>query len=228
MVDILFFSAHPDDAEFGTGGTLIKLAKKYSVANVILTHGEAGTYGTPDEREKEAACAGERGNYEVEFLDFIDNHIEDNVDSAKKIAEVIRKYQPKIIFTPYHTNYAHKSGAAHPDHSATGRIVRKAARFAKFKNADIPGDNHQTAKLIYYMLPKGIKPSFIVDVSDVVDEMQEVWKCFETQLQIAGGKVFDRLLLFRKAKGLENGIEYAESFFMEENLQLDVNDILKI
>ena len=55
-LDILVFSAHPDDAELGCGGTIAKqIALGYKVGVVDLTQGELGTRGTPATRAQEAA-----------------------------------------------------------------------------------------------------------------------------------------------------------------------------
>jgi LmbE family N-acetylglucosaminyl deacetylase len=57
-VDVLLFGAHPDDVEWGAGGTILKLkAKGTSFGIVDLTRGEMGSRGTSEEREKEAQVA---------------------------------------------------------------------------------------------------------------------------------------------------------------------------
>jgi LmbE family N-acetylglucosaminyl deacetylase len=54
-VDVLIFGAHPDDVEWGAGGTLLTLkARRTSFAVVDLTRGEMGSRGTTEERDKEA------------------------------------------------------------------------------------------------------------------------------------------------------------------------------
>jgi len=222
MANILIFSAHPDDAEFGMGGTFLKLAKKHKVVNIVLTRGEAGTHGTPELRVKEAEAAAKFAKAKVEFLDFIDNKIEINSDNAHKLAQVIRNYRPEIILTPYHTNnFSHRDGVAHPDHTATGSLTRMAARFAKFKNADLTGKPHNAERLIYYMIPKYSKPSFIIDVSNQVKDMKKLWQCHSSQLKLRKGKLSDFLLLWRRMHGLLNNVEYAEVFISEEPLHVD-------
>jgi len=221
--DVLFFSAHPDDAEFAAGGTLIKLARKYKVANVILTRGEAGTHGTPEIREREAECAGKTGGYTIEFLDFRDNFVDDTAENAHKLAQVIRKYKPKIIFAPYHTNNStHLDGVSHPDHLNTGRLVLKAARFAKFKNALLEGEAHAAHKIIYYMIPKDSKPDILIDVSDVVLELQALWECHASQFKnLGGGKLPERLLQSRQFFAQNSPkTEYAEGFIIDEPIFL--------
>jgi LmbE family N-acetylglucosaminyl deacetylase len=229
MADILILSAHPDDGDFGMGGTLLKLAKRYKVAHVILTRGEAGTYGTPEEREREAKDAGRLAGCSVEFLDFKDNHVEDTAESAKILAEVIRKHKPRLVFAPYHTNDStHTDGRAHPDHLALGRLALKACRFAKFKNASLEGERHTVETIIYYMTPSYLQPSFVLDVSDVVPQMQALWGCYKTQLNIAEGRLTENLLFFRKAVGMANGFAYGEAFIVQRSLKVDDESIMKI
>jgi N-acetylglucosamine malate deacetylase 1 len=227
--DILLFSAHPDDVDFAMGGTFLKLARTHRVAHVILTRGEAGTYGNPQVREEEARCSAQFAGATLEFLDFKDNHVEDTAETAKILAGVIRKYCPKLIFAPYHTNNGtHVDGRAHPDHSALGRAVLKAARFAKFKNAPIQGEKHAADRIIYYMVPVYMKPSFVVDVSDIMPDLNELWKCYGTQLSIRDGKIVDVLTTERKWLGAQNGCEYAEGFLVDTPLKVDCSWMPKL
>ena len=54
-VDVLLFGAHPDDVEWGAGGSaLILKARGSSFGVVDLTRGEMGSRGTSEERDKEA------------------------------------------------------------------------------------------------------------------------------------------------------------------------------
>jgi N-acetylglucosamine malate deacetylase 1 len=227
--DVLFFSAHPDDVEFGMGGTYLKIAREFKAVHVILTRGEAGTYGTPEKRVKEAVEAGKYAGADVEFLDFKDNHVEDNAGNAKKLAAVIRKHKPKIIFSPYHSiTGSHKDGASHPDHIALGKLVLKAARFAKFKNAEVEGEHHLVQRIFYYMVPRHIAPSAVVDVSDVVEDLKRLWKRHKTQLALRDGAIVNMLLEYRRITGKIYGMECAEHFMVDEPLRLYTKDFLRV
>lgn len=227
--NILVFSAHPDDCEFGMGGTLLKLAKKHSLTNIVLTRGQAGTYGTPQEREKEVKDAGIYGRYHVEVLNYEDNNIEYSANLAKEMALYIRKYKPDIVFVPYHTNnYQHTDGAAHPDHTELGKTIRAATRFAKFKNAKIEGNAHSASKIIYFMIPKYLKPSLVVDVTDVMESLPSFWQCHKSQTQLRNGEIIDYLLQSRRHTGTLNGLEYAEAFIVEEPLRLSEDTLFEI
>jgi len=57
-VDILLFGAHPDDVEWGAGGTVLtSRASVTSFGIADLTRGEMGSRGTSEERDKEAEDA---------------------------------------------------------------------------------------------------------------------------------------------------------------------------
>ena len=213
---IVVFCAHPDDSEFAMGGVLLKLARAHDVVNVILTRGEAGTYGTPQIREAEALEAGRRGGDRVRFLEYHDTLIEDTPKTVQHLAGIIRELEPRVIFSPYHTiDGPHTEGKAHPDHSTLGTIVRKAARIAKFVNAPIPGSAHRADSLIYYMVPTFVRPSFAIDVSDVIDELPEFWSAHASQTQLRGGALIEHLLEWRRNVGSTCNARYAESFIVE-------------
>ena len=57
-LDWLCLAPHPDDAEIGAGGTLIRLAQAGKAVGILeLTRGEKGTQGTPAERQAECVAA---------------------------------------------------------------------------------------------------------------------------------------------------------------------------
>ncbi|MEO0639165.1 MAG: PIG-L family deacetylase, partial [Bacteroidota bacterium] len=116
-LDVLVFSAHPDDAELGVGGTVIKLVQQGKKVGLIdLTRGELGTRGSAEIRDKEAQDAGEiMGVHIRENLAFRDGFFV--IDEAHKLAIIqkIRQYQPEIVIT----------GAPedrHPDHGRGSKL----------------------------------------------------------------------------------------------------------
>jgi LmbE family N-acetylglucosaminyl deacetylase len=60
MLDVLVIAPHPDDAELGMGGTILKfISQGIQVGVLDLTNGEPTPYGTPEIRAKETAAASE-------------------------------------------------------------------------------------------------------------------------------------------------------------------------
>ena len=57
-LDILVFAVHPDDAELGCSGTILKHIAAGKKAGIVdLTRGELGTRGTAETRDDEAAVS---------------------------------------------------------------------------------------------------------------------------------------------------------------------------
>lgn len=226
MADIMFIGAHPDDVEFVMGGTAIMLAKKYSSVVVVLTKGEMGTKGSPLEREKEIRDATAFLGAELELLDFKDCHIHDDGPSRLKIANIIRKHRPKIVFAPYfeHKTF-HRDGISHPDHSATGTLVRHALRFAKFKKITLDYEPHNAQRLIYYMVPRNKMPTFVSDISPYIKEWEEYAGKHKSQLT---EQLLEKLKHAKKTAGSFIGAEYGELFFVEEPLGMDPAYLFKM
>jgi bacillithiol biosynthesis deacetylase BshB1 len=229
MADVLVFGAHPDDAEFGMGASLVKFVRSgISVAVCVLTRGEAGTFGTPEQREREMRTAAEKLGGEIEILSFQDCRIFDSYEARVRLAEVVRKFRPKIVFAPYHTNPSyHKDGGAHPDHVATGTIARSALRYARFSGLkDVKGEPWNANHLIYYMVPRSRTPNLVNDVSAYMAEWEVIARCHESQMSLRDGRVLDALRRFRETAGVMVGVAYAEGFYIEEPVVFDLMHFL--
>jgi bacillithiol biosynthesis deacetylase BshB1 len=230
MADILVFGAHPDDAEFGMGASMVKFVRSgASVAVCVLTRGEAGTFGTADQREKEMKAATAKLGGELEILSFRDCQIFDTFETRVALAEAVRKFKPKIVFAPYHTNPSyHKDGAAHPDHTATGTVVRSALRYARFAGLkEAKGEPWNAEHLLYYMVPRSQVPTLLNDVSTYMNEWESIARCHESQMSLRDGKVLEGLRRFRAAYGNALGVAYAEGFIVEEPLSFDLDYFLR-
>jgi len=219
---ILAVGAHPDDLEFGMGGTLIKLIEEdHTAVGLVLTKGEMGTRGNQNERENEVRNAAKIVGYVLELLNLGDTKIKDDNETRLLIADIIRKHKPDIIFAPYHTNiYSHKDGAAHFDHTTTGQLVRNALRLAKFTKIETEHEAHNVTNLIYYMCPKGKVPTFVCDISKHENKMLEAVKVHKSQLT---EEILDRLIIMRRYYGLMIGVKYGEPFIIDDPLKFDID-----
>jgi bacillithiol biosynthesis deacetylase BshB1 len=226
---ILVFGAHPDDVEFGMGGSVLSFIDRGArVAICVLTRGESGTYGTPEVREAEMRRAAATAGAEIEILDFQDCRVADDYPSRLKLARVIRAQRPTLIFAPYHTNpHGHRDGASHPDHLATGALARAAARYARFKNiAEIEGEPWNARAILYYIVPRTMNPNLVVDVSGVMGRWEDLCRCHTTQLEIRDGKILEVLKNLRRSWGVLAGMEYAEAFHSDDPIPLDLRSFL--
>ena len=146
-LDVLFFAAHPDDAELCCGGTIAALVNAGKKTGIIdLTRGELGTRGSVKQREIEARKASEILGIDTrENLGIRDGNIINNHANRLKIIKVIRKYRPKIIFFPHYYD-------RHPDHYNTHYLIKEAAFYSGLEKIKTPGLKAYRAKRnIYYM-----------------------------------------------------------------------------
>jgi bacillithiol biosynthesis deacetylase BshB1 len=225
-VDALAFGPHPDDVELTMGGTLLKLAAQgYRTGIVDLTAGEMGTRGNRETRAAEAQEAarileaGERRN-----LDLGDGRLSVNDETRRAVVEVIRELEPRLVFTNYWEN-------AHPDHSAAGVLVEEAAYLAGLARFEAEGKPHRPNRVIYYLLPHRVVPSFVVDVSEFYQQKMRAARAYRSQLFDSEsnepetvisqpgflGKIESKLRYY----GTLIDAEYGEPFFVREALRVD-------
>jgi N-acetylglucosamine malate deacetylase 1 len=229
MGGILVFGAHPDDVEFGMGASLLKFVDQgASVSLCVLTRGEAGTFGRPEEREREMRKAAEVAGASIDVLDFEDCRVFDSFESRLALARVIRARRPSVIFAPYHTNlHGHLDGASHPDHLATGSIARAAARYARFRGMrHLDGEAWSARAMFHYILPRTMNPGLVVDVTDYMDRWEELARCHASQLALRDGGVLAHLRDLRRSWGALAGVQYAEAFHSDDPVPLDVRSLL--
>ena len=133
----LAVGAHPDDIEFGCGGTLAKWAQAGClVHHLVLTDGSKGTWNpdadiqalvsTRREEQREAARRlGAQG--EVVFFDQIDGDLEATRDLRSRLAREIRRLKPNVVLG--HDPW--KRYRLHPDHRAAGFLLCDAVVAAR-------------------------------------------------------------------------------------------------
>ena len=180
-VDVLAIVSHPDDAELCCSGLLLRqVAAGRSVGIIDLTRGEAGTRGTPETRAKEADAASALIGVSVrENLGLPDAGIEVTPEAKRLVVEAIRRHRPALVLTNWHHDL-------HPDHAATGQIVRAVRYLTAMPNYAAAGEPHRVAAFAHFMLHTPFDPSFVVDVTEVWERKVEVIRCFASQLHDPG------------------------------------------
>jgi len=180
-VDILAFGAHPDDVELAASGTLIRAARGGARTAIIsLTRGEMGTRGTLEGRAAEfEAAARLMGCVHHEILSLPDGRLQPDEQSREAVIREIREHRPRIVLAPYWED-------RHPDHPAASRVVEEASFLAGLAKRDTGQTPHRPAQLVYYMSTWEFEPSFIVDVSAVIEDKRRVLEAYRTQVYSAG------------------------------------------
>jgi LmbE family N-acetylglucosaminyl deacetylase len=232
QADVVVFSPHPDDSEMTIAGTMIRLARAgHTVFNVSLTRGEMGTYGTVETRKQEFLRANEVMGTVGHMMDFPDTGVMNDREGRLKIASFVRRHRPRVVFAPYHTNpYTHLDGTANVDHYAAGALVRDGLKLARFRRLLPDQPPHFVQRILYYMVPKDVRPTFVVDVSDLREEIHEAIKAYATQMEIHKGEVMILELLdtMRAFHGLRIHRPLAEAFLSDEALNLGPDEILRV
>lgn len=230
--DVVAFGAHPDDAEMGMGGTVARLCRAgRSVLLVSLTGGERGAHGDTATRRREAAEAARILGCEHRILDFPDTRVENTVAGRERLAQVVREERPQLVFAPYHTSrFGHHDGAAHVDHLATGALVRDAVKLARLGGVDLDAPPHDVGRLFYYMVPRDVIPTVVVDVSAHMDTLVRALGAYATQMRIErrGNAILDILTTYRRFCGVAAGCAHAEGFLCEEALRVDEATLFRL
>ncbi len=164
---VLVFGAHPDDIEFGCGGVVARETQAgRPVHFVVGSRGEAATHGTPRQRTAEARRGAALLGATLEFIELGgDAHFEFRVAHVLKLAAIIRRIRPGVVLAPTVVENQH------PDHAVLGRMVRDAARLARYGGVKELRRTkaHAIDALLFYAItvegePAGVPP-VLVDVS---------------------------------------------------------------
>ena len=169
---------HPDDAEFGCGGTVARLTQMgKEVFYVVATSGNKGGRDTDmtadylvDARQDEQRRAAEvLGVSEVVFLDFGDGELEDDHAFRRQLVYHIRRLKPDIVFTtdPFRTSFY-----IHRDHRMTGLVTLDAVFPYARDRLHYPEhiaegmDGHNVEEIFFW---DSEAPDTFIDIGDVTD-----------------------------------------------------------
>ena len=228
QLDVLAVFSHPDDAELSVAGTLLKLKSLgYSTGVCDLTRGEMGTRGTPEIRAKEALDAARLMKLDVRVnLDQPDGHVWPSETARTAFVRLLRTYKPKVLITTHEDD-------PHPDHAHTSIIVRQAARLATMGRYDEESGLAPVPMpaIMHSLFSRRIVPSFVVDVSDFVDEKMSAIRAYGSQFYKAESRepatrISDRAFL-REIEvrmgyfGSLIGVAAGEPFYVREALNVD-------
>src|SRR5512139_470975 len=189
--DILVVVAHPDDAEFGAGGTVARWVREgRRVAYVVCTSGEKGTQDRAldpghlaeiREREQQAA-AKLLGVREVSFLRLPDQGLDDTPEFRKMIVREIRTHRPATVVTsdPYRRYIWHR------DHRIVGQVTLDAVfPFARDHLAypDLLREGLEPHKVREMLFFGSEDINYRSDISGTFDLKVAALRCHESQMR---------------------------------------------
>lgn len=162
---ILAVGAHPDDVEFGCGGTLAKLqAEGHAIHIATLSLGGVG--GNPEIRQQEARLAAQHFDATLYLGDFEDTKITHGPETISFIEDIVHKIRPTHVYT-------HSVHDSHQDHKNTFQATITACR--------------QTQHIFSYQSPSTTTqfcPNIFININHFIDRKLEVLRVFESQNNI--------------------------------------------
>lgn len=221
-VDALIVAPHPDDAELGAAGAILRLKQEGLRVGVLdLTNGEPTPYGSVETRARETAEATAvlkldwRGN-----LGLPNRAVEPTLAARAQLAGVFRQLRPRWLFAPYWED-------AHPDHVAATQLIEAARFWSKLTKTDLPGEPHHPQRIYYYYcvhLKLAPQPAFVLDISDVWEQKLRAISCYHSQFVEGRSQepptFLDRLRDEAAYWGKSIGTRYGEPYASREPLGL--------
>lgn len=221
-LDVLVVAPHPDDAELGMAGAILRFKTDgWRVGVLDLTDGEPTPHGSPALRAQETAAATAilgldwRGN-----LGLPNRSLEPTLEARRQLAGALRKLRPRWLFAPYWVD-------AHPDHHAATELVEAARFWAKLSKSDLPGTPWHPQRVLYYFcvhLKLVVPPAIVLDISPYWDRKRAAIEAYRSQF-LTGREQEDPSFVERLREqaafwGWSIGTRYGEPFASREPLGL--------
>jgi len=195
-MNILALGAHPDDIEFGCGGTFLKFSKEeHNIYFLVLTKGEFG--GDPELRQKEQKKAAELlGIRKIFWGGYTDTELPNDRIIITYIDKIIQEVNPDEVYVNYIDDI-------HQDHRILARCALAATRYIK--------------KVFFYedYTSCNFDPDIFVDIEDVLERKQNLIRLYETQVKKSYPTRLDMVETVKAManfRGFQGKIKYAEGF----------------
>jgi len=194
-MNILGIGPHPDDLEFGCGGTFYKMSQAgHKLSLLVMTQGSVGgDYKLRIAEQVRSAAMLKAKLYWGGFEDTCVTLTRELICSVEKHIETIK---PDIVFV----NHASDT---HQDHRNVSRAVETAARYMK--------------NLLFYEVPTTLEfnPSIFVDIGSVINKKVTLLKCHRSQVyktRVKNLSIIESAKAAAVFRGYQDRIKYAEGF----------------
>jgi LmbE family N-acetylglucosaminyl deacetylase len=195
-MNILAIGAHPDDIEFGCGGTLIRYAQAgHAICLFVITDGSYG--GNPDIRIREQSEAAKfLGAKELFWGKLKDTELEDSRQLILKIEEIVNIVNPDIIFINHPED-------VHQDHRALAKAAVSATRYIK--------------EVLFYEVPttQHFEPDIFVDIENVLNNKLQLLQLHASQVdrtRVQNLTIIESAQSCANFRGFQGRVKYAEGF----------------
>lgn len=170
MINVLAIGGHPDDIEWGCGGTLARhMSRGDRVTMAVTTAGKYGAGASNRRAEQEASC--NVLGAELAWGDFEDCGVsKDEHALVVWLESVIRDTAPHVVYT-------HGLNDTHQDHRAVAVASLGATR--------------RLPRVLAYESPSalGFQPNAFVDISDTLSKKLDALACHGSQ--VSGSTTID-------------------------------------
>ena len=204
LMKILAVGAHPDDIEFGCGGTIYKYTTKgHRAYLMIMTKGDQG--GEPEVRAKEQTDSQRiLGVEHIFWSDYRDTKLVVDKPMINKIEAVIAEVQPDFILT-------HFPDDTHQDHRHLAQATISATRYIQ--------------NVMFFEGPttQNFTPNVYVDISATLEKKIDALTAHHSQIEKTNIEDMSIVELARSTanfRGIQGRVKYAEAF---TSLRLFIN-----
>jgi len=224
---ILVIVAHPDDAEFGCGGSVARwVGEGREVCYCILTSGNRGSDDPAMTSERLAvvreaeqrAAARALGVKDVVFLGYPDGELEDTREARRDVVRAIRRFRPDRVVTqnPFPSLNPY---TGHRDHRHAGRLALDAVYpYARdrlhFSELLAEGWEPHKVRTVYLM--GHAEADTVVDITGTMEQKLAALRCHASQVMKDFAGVEARVRERAVEVGKPHGYTYAEAFRLIE------------
>ena len=223
---ILVITAHPDDVDFGAGGTVATWTDKgFAVSYCIITDGDAGGFDPTVPRSEipgirraeQEAAASVVGVDDLHWLGYPDGRLVVSLELRRDLSRVIRKVRPQRVVCQSPVRNYERIYASHPDHLAAGEaalcaVYPDARNEFTFTELMAEGLGPWSVPEVWVM--GGPQPDGWVDTTDVLSRKVKALLCHVSQLPDPDG-LEERMIGWGRINAAAGGLpegRTAESF----------------
>jgi LmbE family N-acetylglucosaminyl deacetylase len=195
-VNILAIGSHPDDIEFGCGGSLIKYTRKGHRLFLLVMTG--GGQGAPSETRMAEQLASKEvlGASEIIWGGCEDTHLRVDIGLIRKIESAIAAVNPEFIF-------CHFPDDTHQDHRHLAQAIMSATRYIR--------------NVLFFEGPttQNFNPQVYIDISDTLDRKIDALQAHRSQVMktnIENLSIVEMARSFANFRGTQGRVKYAEAF----------------
>ncbi len=195
-MNILAIGAHPDDIEFGCGGTLLRYAQKGAkIYLLVLTKGEIGADPRTRTCEQEKAARLMKVK-KIFWAGFKDTEVPRDRSVIMAIEKVMREVRPHTVLFNYLQDL-------HQDHRALAHAALSATRYIQ--------------EVLFYEVPttQNFEPDIFVDISKMIDRKLKLLKLHCSQVhrtRVENLNILESAKSCAIFRGYQGRVKFAEGF----------------